>query len=156
MAEKRLVTRPCMLLPPIEPLLPHSLAIRSHVELAKVKAAQVFVCFDSRVCLRCALLQATSPAVQEYLQRVEKEVLARVWLNQCALCPLTSNVQVQDYRAGCDAASSAVKELEQQKSKIKAELAEVRLFLSCKSIACDVAFKLIYLSVVGYQVPRRN
>jgi chromosome segregation ATPase len=54
---------------------------RSHVEMAKVRAAQ------------------------EYLQRVEKEV--------------------QDYRAGCDAAASAVNELEQQRAKVKAELSEL-------------------------------
>ena len=55
--------------------------------------------------------------------------------------PIISNSQVQDYRAGCDAAASAVNELEQQKSKIKAELAEVRTLESC----CDtVSFSRLF------------
>ena len=49
---------------------------------------------------------------------------------------LTSAAQVQEYRAGSDAAGSAVGELEQQRSKVKAELAEVR---SCSVDCCHVS-----------------
>jgi hypothetical protein len=46
---------------------------RSHVELAKVKAAQV-ICPHARVCSLSVLNSLLNPAFQEYLQRVEKEV----------------------------------------------------------------------------------
>ena len=78
------------------------------------------------VYLLCVLLFGVgSDACSRSICRGSRRRCAAVPIGPVMLCRLTLNVQVQDYRAGCDAAASAVNELEQQKAKVKAELAEV-------------------------------
>jgi hypothetical protein len=63
---------------------------------------------------------------------------------------LIVDAQVQDYREGCDAADLAVNEIEQQRAKLKAELAEVHNFCFCE---CRVHISTpVFL--VGRQISR--